>query len=484
MRSTTGSRRVAAAVVGLAMLGVGAVGTPSASAAAGDRVCEPSGRTLVNGGRYIVQNNRLGTAGTQCVTAEDGGFTIDAASGDVPLGGPPKGYPSIFIGQHRGGASTFGIVPKPVDEVGEDRTTANTNSAPGGWSAGYHLWFSSTRTPSGDGDDTEIVIWTDRGPDQPTPVGVTSGALTVEDQDYTVWVGRGAGSDVITFVRDEPSLRGDVPIRPFLDESLRRGLTEPGSWLTSVQFGFEVWQGGQGLQARNFSYLERRNPDADPPTPPATLAEQRARGGYTDFLCRPVGFGAGYWVGQYDSRRATDVTWDIAHTNEFHLNELNSLYKRVLGRPAAGDRSAQYWLDRLNNRSLRVEDVDVALNATPEALGRGDVTKRQYANTVGRAPSAGEVGYWDARRAQVGAEQGYRDLYSTPEAGDVRVRRAYAAELRRAPGAGELAYWRGKDAENYVNVGVLISGTDEYTAGLRAGRLGTLDRAYFGRCGV
>ena len=138
------------------------------------------------GVRYLVQNNRWGTEATQCVSARDGGFSLERADGSVVAAGPPKSYPSVVAGCHWGRCSTTPGLPVRADRVGAARTTVSIDRAPGRWNAAYDVWFDSRPDPDGQNDTAELMIWIDRGGD-PAPVGSPRGQLGFEP-----WVG-GAG---------------------------------------------------------------------------------------------------------------------------------------------------------------------------------------------------------------------------------------------------------------------------------------------------
>ena len=225
-------------------------------ASAGTQLCGRWDATAVDGGRYTVQNNRWGTDAAQCVTARDGGFSLDRADGSVGPGAP-KSYPSVVAGCHWGRCSTAPGLPVRADQVGGARTTVSIDTAPGRWNAAYDVWFNSTPTAAGQADGTELMIWVDRGGD-PAPIGSPDGRVSIDGASWTVWQGEasqgGTGWEVISFVRDQGATSVDLALEPFVDEAAARGALDPSSFMTSVQFGFEPWEGGAGLAAHGFSF--------------------------------------------------------------------------------------------------------------------------------------------------------------------------------------------------------------------------------------
>ncbi len=242
---------------GLLALAAAAAGPASADDAPGSAgsaapLCGQFDAAPVDGGRYLVQNNRWGTGAEQCVTPRGGGFLLGRADGEVVLAGPPKSYPSIFAGCHWGRCSSAPGLPVTAGEVGAATTSATFQRSPGTWNVAYDLWFDSSPRPSGQNDDAELMIWLDhRGAVQ--PLGSPRGTVSLAGERWTVWQGE-LGWDVVTFVREERWSRADLPLAPFVDEAVRRGALAPGSWLTSVQLGVEPWVGGAGMAVEDFSY--------------------------------------------------------------------------------------------------------------------------------------------------------------------------------------------------------------------------------------
>ncbi len=251
LRAALTTALAAAAALALMVTGLVTTTAPQAAAAPG-QLCGEIDVQPVDGGAYSVQNNRFGIPGGQCVTARDGGFTVDQADGAIAPGGPPKSYPSLVAGCHWGRCTDAPGLPVRASDVGDARTAVSITRAPGSWNAAYDIWFASTPDPQGQNDGTELMIWID-GEDAPDPIGEVVGSVTIGGAVWDVWQGE-IGWDVISFVRREGATSVDLALEPFVREAIERGATEPGWWMTSVQFGFEPWSGGEGLAADDFSW--------------------------------------------------------------------------------------------------------------------------------------------------------------------------------------------------------------------------------------
>jgi endoglucanase len=73
-----------------------------------------------------------------------------------------------------------------------------------------------------------------------------------------VWEGRanngGISWNVVSYVRQSVTNSISVTLRDFTNDSVSRGFMSTAWFLTSVQFGFEPWQGGPGLGVNSFLF--------------------------------------------------------------------------------------------------------------------------------------------------------------------------------------------------------------------------------------
>ncbi len=214
-------------------------------------ICDQYGSTTIQN-RYTVQNNRWGTSATQCIDVSGTGFRLAQADGGVSTGGPPKSYPSVFFGCHYGNCSPGTNLPRQISSIGTARTSITYqytgNSV---YNASYDIWLDPTPRRTGV-NQTEIMIWLNRvGPIQ--PIGSPSGTVSVAGRSWQVWTGSNGSNQVISFVA--PSAIGSLTfdVMDFVDVTVSRGLAGNAWYLTSIQAGFEPWQGGVGLGVSSFS---------------------------------------------------------------------------------------------------------------------------------------------------------------------------------------------------------------------------------------
>jgi hypothetical protein len=100
------------------------------------------------------------------------------------------------------------------------------------------------------------MIWlAHRGGSQIAPGGAPVAHVTIGGRGYTVWVW--SGNPVynrISYVMDRAarSVQG-LDIGAIIADAARRGYLADAAYLLNVQAGFELWQGGSGLETRSFT---------------------------------------------------------------------------------------------------------------------------------------------------------------------------------------------------------------------------------------
>ncbi|GHB21600.1 MULTISPECIES: GH12 family glycosyl hydrolase domain-containing protein [Streptomyces] len=255
---------VTALLVTLASLAaLGAVATP---ARADTLICDQYGTAVVQG-RYVVQNNRWGTADAQCVNVSGDGFTLQRADGSVPTNGAPKSYPSVFNGCHYTTCSPGTVLPARLSSI-SSAPTGFTYGYVGNavYNASYDIWLDPE--PKTDGvNRTEIMIWFNRvGPIQ--PIGSRSGTASVAGRTWEVWTGNNGGNDVISFVAPSAITTWNFDVMDFVDQTVARGMAQNSWYLTSVQAGFEPWQNGAGLALSSFSSVVNTDGGTENPGEP------------------------------------------------------------------------------------------------------------------------------------------------------------------------------------------------------------------------
>ncbi|MFF9455369.1 GH12 family glycosyl hydrolase domain-containing protein [Streptomyces flaveolus] len=244
--------------------------TAAAPAQADTAICEAFGTTTIQG-RYIVQNNRWGTSATQCITVTDSGFRVDRADGSAPTNGAPKSYPSVFDGCHYTACAPGTRLPARLSDISKAPTSVSFGYVDNAvYDAAYDIWLDPT--PRTDGvNRTEIMVWFHHtGPVQ--PVGSRVGTATVAGRSWEVWSGSNGSNDVLSFVAPSAIAGWSFDVMDFARQAVSRGLAGNDWYLTSVQAGFEPWQGGAGLAVTSFSSAVETEGDPGGPGGPGDPA--------------------------------------------------------------------------------------------------------------------------------------------------------------------------------------------------------------------
>jgi Glycosyl hydrolase family 12/Cellulose binding domain len=230
--------------------------------------------TPVSGGTYTVQNNEYDSSASECVTTDGGAdFTVANSSIDNSTDGSPGSYPSIYQGCHWGNCSTGGLSTDPI-EVSSLTTGAVTTSwsttqpGTGDYDVAYDIWFNQTPTTAGQPNGSELMVWLNHnGPVQPFGSEVASN-VTLGGHTYDVWEGGQSSWDTITYEMTSPATSvSGLDIGTLAQDMVSRGYTKSSWYLIDVEAGFELWQGGAGLETNSFAVNINGSSSSPPPSP-------------------------------------------------------------------------------------------------------------------------------------------------------------------------------------------------------------------------
>jgi hypothetical protein len=213
-------------------------------------ICDQYGSTTIQG-RYVVQNNRWGTSAQQCINVTSSGFQITRQQGSSPTNGAPVSYPSAFLGCHYTNCSPGSTLPMQVSRIRSATSSINYRYTGGTYNASYDIWLDPTPKTNGV-NQMEIMIWFNRqGSIQ--PIGSAVGTTNVGGRTWQVWRGNNGGNNVISYVAPSPINSWSFSVLDFINDVRNRGAITNSWYLTSIQAGFEPWNGGVGLAVDNFS---------------------------------------------------------------------------------------------------------------------------------------------------------------------------------------------------------------------------------------
>jgi hypothetical protein len=239
------------AAIGFAAI---AICVGSSRLAVSQSTCSPRAVTPLQRGLYNFQMNEEGSTQRECASLSGTGFTITTANFNLATKGAPASYTSTYRGCHWGACTRSN--PFPIQESNIASATTSVNlTQPSGYNndAAYDIWFNQTSTTSGQPNGTEVMIWLNhQGAIQ--PFGSRTATATINGASYEVWTGNQSSWKIISYVASTPVTGAtNLNLSPFFADAVSRGSLDPSWWLIDVEFGFEIWTGGQGLAMSNFS---------------------------------------------------------------------------------------------------------------------------------------------------------------------------------------------------------------------------------------
>lgn len=213
------------------------------------KFCGRDWKNVQSGGvGYNIYNGDFGA--TTCL-ANDGNVGFDLYYSTVH--GGYQAYPNISSGWY------WGIAPRhgyryPVQERsdGDPRSSVSVHLVNAGtYNAAYDIWFSTYAQTNGQDNAAEVMIWLDcRGNciGQRSPVVMIDGIPFYQDSWITHHNGQSWRYTAFVAVRHRTSVHG-LRLNPFFAAA---GV-HPNWYLTSIDFGFELANGGRGLAVNSYS---------------------------------------------------------------------------------------------------------------------------------------------------------------------------------------------------------------------------------------
>lgn len=182
----------------------------------------------------------------------------------------PADYPDFMYGCFYGSCTQNTNLPIQVSQFSNwSITSGETVTEPSGDNndMAYDIWFNtgSTTPTNQNTTGTELMIWVQHN-GSAEPIGSPTTTFTTGGITWTVWTGTntgncggcsGTGSQVISFVNSsgDGATSGttySLNLIPFFEEALSLGQIESSWYLTTIEFGTEIWVGGPGLAVNNF----------------------------------------------------------------------------------------------------------------------------------------------------------------------------------------------------------------------------------------
>jgi len=217
--------------------------------------------------KYVVMNNNY-NGGTQTITVTPTGFTITERTGSASTSGAPLAYPAVYLGCHYSNCSPASPLPLQIGSI-SSATSSIDYTYPGDTSdiydASYDIWMDPSPKTTGV-NQQELMIWFNKqGAVQPISysydsqgVAIPIANITIAGVSWNVYQGNNGANNVLSYLAATPiTALTDFDVLEFIDDTKIRtaNFQEPvtDAWyLTSIQAGFEPWNGGVGLSVNSF----------------------------------------------------------------------------------------------------------------------------------------------------------------------------------------------------------------------------------------
>jgi hypothetical protein len=227
--------------------------------------CDNFGTIFSSGNTYFVMNNVFNDAkGSQCVTASGAGFTVTTANHNIATNGAPASYVAFVRGCHFGTCTAGSGLPKVVSSVASVPSSFAVRPAGNAWDAAYDVWFDRAANTTSRNNALEMMIWLGSAGVQ--PIGSQVDTATIAGASWQVWYSASSSPPVISYRRSPTtSSMATFDIKDFMADAMRRNagtgrIPANGApalstawFLTSVQAGFELWQGGASAAVTSFA---------------------------------------------------------------------------------------------------------------------------------------------------------------------------------------------------------------------------------------
>jgi hypothetical protein len=212
---------------------------------------------------YVAQANWWNVFNQETVTVDGLSLSVTNPAGATSSNNNPMGYPSFFIGSYAGRTTKGSNLPKQVSALTNVYTILSTNAISKGtnnYNVAYDVWFTSTGTPLTTAQSNPgvggayLMVWffkpTNRQPrgSNAHPGQMVSGLPGTWD----VWIDS-ANPRCVSYVSTTTLEKLDYDLNDFIKDAVAKGYGITNSMYLSVVFGgFEIWGGGDGLQAKAF----------------------------------------------------------------------------------------------------------------------------------------------------------------------------------------------------------------------------------------
>jgi hypothetical protein len=219
------------------------------------QIIETSGTVSVMGGEYTVMNNVWGATTAQRLEVDLNGsyFKVILSEHNNP-GGSVAAYPAIYKGCHWGSctAAIDNPMPKRIEEIESAPFTwvIGTAGVSGTWNSAFEAWFNETGT--GTNFTGELMIWINYAGGA-GPAGSKVATVEIGGHTWDVYFAPWDSWNYIAYKLTNVADSVNLDLKDFMHDALTRGYLRTPWYLVSMEAGFEIWRGGQGLTTFSYS---------------------------------------------------------------------------------------------------------------------------------------------------------------------------------------------------------------------------------------
>ncbi len=208
-----------------------------------------------DGQNYVLINNVWNpSGGQQCIEYQGTSFKIVSQTGNSGSTDPVS-FPAVILGRKAEHFAQGGGLPIQVSAIQSIETgfKIKANGIQGTFNAAYDIWVDADQNYNGNGPDYFVMLWPwTQGNVQ--PAGSVTANVTIEGVKWDVWTGGvGEGGGKYIAYQAAPNTESlHVDLKPFFDDAVANRGLPASSYVLNVQAGFEIWNGGTGLESEYF----------------------------------------------------------------------------------------------------------------------------------------------------------------------------------------------------------------------------------------
>lgn len=207
---------------------------------------------------YTLINNVWNpSGGQQCIEYLGTSFKITTQTNNSTSHAPAS-FPAAILGRKANHYAAGGGLPAQLSTISSLETgfKYKAKGIPGRYNAAYDIWLDSNPNLSGDNPQYFVMLWPWTQGQGVQPAGSHTHDATIEGMKWKVWTG-GVGEHGGRYIAYQEVSTNQieslhVDLKPFFDDATANHGLPANLHLINVQAGFEIWEGGQGLEAEYF----------------------------------------------------------------------------------------------------------------------------------------------------------------------------------------------------------------------------------------